>query len=830
MSSPPPASTSGMSPQNNSTLEMGLAAIKQKDYQQAIAYLVPIAQSQSHRSSGIRAQMGLVVAYEHTGEVEEAIAICRTLTQHSNHKVKNWASHHLQQLLQRHPQPEVTKTPNSPLKETGFVPFEPTLQSTKNQLKTPKKETGFIPFNPTPAKPPQVKLTKNTPSDSTSKKPKTSKPQDSLPSVPPIKSPKIVEKIEDYPTKSSDSFSESKSQDETQTETVHSLNWRQAERATQWRRLKPLNLIRFRIEQVLTVYAFLWFLPRFVEFLIDTTNDLLRWLPFVKPIPLFYYDPTQFVYSSLFILFFLSPWLLDGILSWCYGMKPLPRTTLFKSSPEANKILRSYCQQHNWKVPPLKVLPTDAPLAMTYGFLPRFARIVVSQGLLEKLSEDEIALIYAREIYQFNPWNLAVMSLVTILTQIPYFIYSQLPNLAEHFSDLFKTRWLSWIPDNITSMISNSLKIITWVISLFSYGIYWILRWPALWISRRRVYYSDRIACNLTGNPNGLTRALLKISIGMSQSIQKDSQTSTLLEGFEFLMPMSYKQALTFGSLATHQPIESLLQWDIVNPHHKWMTLNHTHPLIGDRLLILSLYANFWQLETELDLSPQNTTRTQAILSRYSKLLLQGAPYFGVPLGLMMGSLIWLIGGIFTTLGVWQLEWLFGDFWILAGCIPLGCSLGIFFRINAFFPDIKPTTQLSNPSLADLYTSTDTLPVDSQVICLEGKLLGRPRLSNLLTQDLMLQTTGGLVKLHYIPLLTPLANLWFPSTHPVDFCGETVKVTGWWRRGATPWIDVETLQTQDGKINLAGGHPIWSTILACMIAFWGAYMISQGGF
>ncbi len=820
MSSPPPASTSGMSPQNNSNLEMGLAAIKQKDYQQAIAYLAPIAQSQSNRSSGIRAQMGLVVAYEQTGDVEEAIAICRTLTQHSNHKVKKWASNHLQQLFLRHPQLEVTKTSNSPIKETGFVPFEPSLQPTQNQLKPPKKETGFIPLNPTPPKPPQVQLTKNTPSDSTSDPPQTSTPPQ-----------KIVEKIENHPAEYPDLSAEFQTKDETVIEPVHSLNWRQAERATQWRRLKPLNLIRFRLEQVLTVFAFLWFLPRFVEFLIDTTNDLLRWLPFVKPIPLFYYNPTQFVYSSLFILFLLSPWLLDGLLTGCYGMKPLPLTTLFKFSPEANKVLRSYCQKNNWKVPTLKVVPTDAPLAITYGFLPRFARIVVSQGLLEQLSEDEIALIYAREIYQLNPWNLAVMSVATILTQIPYLFYWILPYFAEPSSDLFKTRWLKFIPDNILAIFSKILTIIAWVISPFSYGIYWILRWPALWISRRRVYYSDRMACNLTGNPNGLIRALLKMAIGMSQSIQKESQTSTLLEGFELLMPISYKQALTFGSLATRYPRESLLQWDLVNPHRKWMTLNHTHPLIGDRLLILSLYANFWQLETELDLSPHNSsTPPQAKLSKYSKLMLQGAPYFGIPLGLMMGSVIWLIGGIFTTLGVWQLEWLFGDFWILAGCIPLGCSLGIFFRINAFFPDIKPTTQLSNPSLADLYASADTLPVDSQGMCLEGKLLGRSRLNNSMAQDLMLQTTTGLVKLHYIPLLTPLAHLWFPSTHPVDFCGETVKVIGWWRRGATPWIDVETLQTQNGKINFVGGHPIWSTILACVIAFWGAYMISQGGF
>ncbi|MCG5061397.1 MAG: M48 family metalloprotease [Limnoraphis sp. WC205] len=806
----PPASGSGNSPESNPSLETGLAALKQKQYQTAITHLEAIAQSQSSRTAGIQAQMALVVAYERTRNVKKAIALCQSLAQHPKPKVKTWAEKTLQELKVRYsvetkPQAE-HKNPTPPPKEPGFVPFEPPQKqsSVDEQLnnyrsKSAQKQSHIF------------------------KEINTNKSD--------ILEENFINKIEASTSLENENNIQSQETLEDKISTkFEQLTWRQAERATEWRRLKSLNLTRFYVEQALTIWAFIWFTPRLIEFLMDTTNNVLLWLPFVNPIQLFYRDPTQFVYISFAVLLVLSPWLLDGLLKLAYGMKPLPMTTLFNSSQEANRILRSYCQQRNWKVPALKVLPTNAPIAITYGWLPRFARIVVSQGLLDQLSEDEIAVIYAREIASVGEWNFLVMSFVTIILQIPYQLYWQSAQWVEQSGDLIN-RLPEKVPNFVRSILSLIIPILNGIftiISPFSYGLYRILRLPTLWLSRRRVYYSDRTACNLTGNPNGLTRAIVKIAIGMAKEIQQQG-TSSLLEGFDLLMPVSSSQALTFGSVAAdYGKIESLLTWDLANPYRQWLEINNTHPVIGDRLLILSQYASFWNLNTELDLSAKNSASTSDRSLQHRRLLLQGAPYFGLPAGLMLGSLIWLLGGFLSAVGVWQLEWLFGDFWILAGCIPLTCSLGIFLRINSFFGEIKPSTPLQNPSLVSLLTDANALPIDSQPLYLEGKLQGREGLSNLMGQDLILKTATGLIKLHYIPELTPLA-IFGKSTHPVELIGESINLRGWWRRGATPWIDVETLQTQDHQVTLTGGHPIWSTILACVLAFWGAYMISQGG-
>jgi hypothetical protein len=62
--------------------------------------------------------MGLVVAYEHTGEINRALALCQILTNSSNPQVKEWAVRHLTQLTNRYP------SAGSESNITGFVAFD----------------------------------------------------------------------------------------------------------------------------------------------------------------------------------------------------------------------------------------------------------------------------------------------------------------------------------------------------------------------------------------------------------------------------------------------------------------------------------------------------------------------------------------------------------------------------------------------------------------------------------------------------------------------------------------------------------------------------------
>ncbi|NEP82993.1 MAG: M48 family metalloprotease, partial [Okeania sp. SIO3B3] len=622
--------------------------------------------------------------------------------------------------------------------------------------------------------------------------------------------------------------------------------WREAGRAKGGRQLKSPNLTLFWLEKIVVGASLYWLSLTILKLTLDITNDFLVWLPYFQPIQIFYRDPTRNFIIFLTVLFVFSPWLIDGLLTLGYGLQNLPTTTLINYSKEANKLLRSFCQKRKIQKIKLKILPIDVPIAFSYGWLPRFFRIVVSQGLLDKLAEDEIATIYAREISHVKNGDFWLISIATLILQIPYTIYWQLTFLADWVLDFIERGLPDFLPEFIKSclpILVSGFRVFAAIISTLSYGLYWLLKLPILWLSRRRVYYSDRLACNLTGNPNGLTRSILKITIEMANDIQNQGKIRNLLESFELLMPVGINQAITIGSVCSHSNFESIFNWDILNPYSHWLAINDSHPLLGERLKILSLYANFWQLETEINLENINTnTIEKNQLSRnqqekslttpnfnLQKLLLQGAPFFGMLIGLLFAGLFWLIGGISSAVGLWRLDWLWGDISILVGSLAIGFSIGILIRINHFFPDIKPSKTLQHPNLLELLTAPEALPLDSQSIQLKGQLLGKSGMSNLLGQDLILQTTEGLIKLHYSSQLGPIGNLWPTLTNPGSLVGKSITVTGWWRRGAIPWIDINNLKADGGKI-INNGHPVWSTIVACIFSIWGVYMIYVGRF
>ena len=833
MVSPPNPNQSGSSAKQS--LEAGLAALKQQDYPTAIALLESVTQTAANgSSSGIRAQMGLVAAYKATGNLKKAIALCSSLAKSPNSQVKTWADRALTELTPPRPpkppqnKPKSAETPP----ETGFVAFDAGTKSPKKSLggdglrpaslrPTADKKTGFLPLEPTAApanaKSQHISPPPPPPTD------QTSEPENSTETPPDkeISGENSSNSPTDIPGVASPD--------------TYQLTWREAGRAKSPRPLKPLKLLEFRVEAVASAIA-LFFLARFVlQFLLTNTNSLLvqlyifSRLPIFAPIQLFYRDPTPFVQMVFGLLLASSPWLIDALLKLFCGIETLRGSVLSKHSKEASRVLRSFCTKQNMPVPVLKLLPLNVPVAFSYGCLPRFARIAVSRGLLEQLTDDEIATIFARELGHISHWDFAPMSLALLVIQIPYLIYWQVAHWQERLCDLMTIEFLR-----------SAVKFVAAAISAISYGIYKLLRWPMLWLSRRRVYFSDRTAAEITGNPNGLTRALAKIAIGIAGNIEQEKQTSFFLESFDLLLPVGVGQAVSLGSAALHAPLEQILLWDVSNRERNWLTVNSAHPLLGERLKLLALYAQFWKLDTELDLAnagvPEQPKKGKLSLFKSilefkdSKLFLQGAPFFGIPMSLAIVGMLWLIGGIFSRTSIWQLDWLWGDRSIIWGCLPIGFSIGTLMRINYFFPDITPR-ETASPSLPEILSNPESLPLDAEPVRLEGPLLGRSGMNNWLGQDLILQTATGLVRLHYVSRFGYIGSLWpflfKETTRPSDLIGTSVVATGWLRRGATVAIDLESLRSQGGRVS-DSGHPIWSAVLAFAAAIWGAYIIIQG--
>ena len=774
---------------NLTDLEAGLAAFKQEDYSTAALLLENSLSMPTEQPLVARAQMAIAIAYERLGETDQAAHVCQLLQNSSSEQVQTWAIRTLHTLIKRHPHlahlhniPSASEEPkssaaisDSSMDLSGFVPLSsPTPTQSSSQ-------TGFIPLNTAseqsdPASPPIRSASAVVPPIATSNK-------------------AAVEPVEPSVN-------------------LYQPTWRNAGRAKNWKPLGQVKRLQLAAIQLVTAIALFVGIQQILYWVFASYETML-----VRLLPRLGFSIVQsgeprwtasFTAVLLLVILAGSRWILDGLLTILYGLQPLTLPKLAGYSPETTQLLPRFCRQHGISSPALGILLTQAPIAFTYGAMPAIARIVVSQGLLDQLTDDEIAAIYANELGHLANWDVPLMSVAMVILQIPYTLYRVVAD---------------WGSQKTAAVSRASASLI----AAFSYGLYWLLHWIPLWLSRQRVYYSDRVATDLTGNPNGYTRALLKIAIGTAKEVQHQKQTSYLLEGFDLLMPLSHRAAISLGSLYPHLPIEPVLQGEI-NPYRQWLAINNSHPSTGDRLQLLSLYARHWQLDPEINWQsmPNQKLRQSALTGQqWRSLLFQGAPYFGIVLGLLIACLLFLLGGVGKQLNLEAISWMAGDRTLLRGLPFVGFCVGTIIRLNPFFPEIRSSSlRASAPdiSLADTLQQALPLPINSQMIRLEGRVLGRTEISNHLNQDLLLETATGMVRLHCTSRFGFLGDLFPKTTRPADLVNQTVVATGWFRRGTTAWLDVDTLRSSSGRVSQSA-HPVWSVVAGAIAAVIGILTI-----
>jgi Zn-dependent protease with chaperone function len=499
------------------------------------------------------------------------------------------------------------------------------------------------------------------------------------------------------------------------------------------------------------------------------------------------------------LIFFAAPYVLDWILRQFYGLQPHSIVRLAQTSPEAQRHLQTVCNKQKIPIPQLGRLATAAPIVFSYGSLGKDTRIVISQGLLDQLNEAEIASLIAAEISYVSPLNMGLLTGLMVILQIPYLIYWLTANIGDRLMD-----WAEGQDNRAIDILGRIAAYGLGALSTIGYVIFWIMRWAGLVLSRRRSAYGDQAATNQTGNPNAQATALMKLTEGMSQDIRQRGHTDFLLEGWELLMPVGYRQAVSVGSLVGKLPVEELLEWDLVSPVRKVLMINNSHARLGDRLSRLMYYAQTWRLAPEFpDLASQPAQPTS-----WGQLLWTGMPFGGAAIGYGMALMLWAIAWVLYICRLPQLAWLGSDFKLFYGLPLIGFGLGTFLRFNQYFPDLPAAWQRQSPSptvdFAAAIQDSRAHPNNVRPTVLSGKLLGRRGLSNWLGQDLILQNdSGGLVRLHLV------------RSRPASLVGQSISAIGWLRRGATPWVDVEILRTNGGQV-VQGGHQISAVVIGAV--------------
>ncbi|HEY9648780.1 MAG TPA: M48 family metalloprotease [Chroococcidiopsis sp.] len=888
-----------------------MAALARSEFELAIAHLSAIGQTAADARTQIRAQVGLIQAYRGSGNIQQAIACCETLLGETlirspNAQAHQWALQMLETLRVAAIRPSASRSASLPASDpSGFTPLPPTGAA---------DSTGFVPLSPTPTSSAPSSPRERVDGDSAGFTPLGGQPPTTgresvtgaqLPNLTPaaknadesslgrdagasdrtddwnpfdaaVESSMVDSSIESDAsaqrpvTDAQRPVTDTYRAAETEIPGLPRQNWRQAGRAQKWSGLGKLDRSTLWGVQALTAIALLvlgWGLWK--ALIVVIVAPILGLIPSLALYDLrqllLLSNPIVWIGLGLVAIAALSPWLLDRILQSVYGAKSMHLDLLSRYSPESTRVLRRFGQGRS--LPRLWIVYTNAPLALTYGLTPQDARLVVSQGLLDQLSDDEIAVIVAGELGHITTWDFAMTSFVTLLAQIPYGVYSRVSAWGDRQHD-------------------RVLQSVAVGVSSLGYGFYRLLRAAGLWLSRLRLSYSDRIACEMTGNPNGLTRALLKMALGIAQDVRRQGRIMPLLESFDLLIPVGCPTALTLGSVGQSNAFEPLLVWDYSHPLRRWLWFNNTHPPLGDRLQQIARYARHWRLESELNLplapgsesggrpwpllalgwgigggivlsgllmllgaiaEPLNWATAQwvvlnapglellvvigasigALMAIERRCWLQLAPLIGAAWGAATVGLLWVVGVIARYANWLELDWMWGDRSLLVGCLLIGLGIGTFTRINPLFPDIRREDVQVNPRLGDLLSDATISPLNSVPVRFTGKLLGDRGFSNQLSQSLILQCDSGLIALHHQSPLGAVGDLFPQALRPRNCVGQSVTITGWFRRGATPWVDIDTLQAPRGIV-LKSGHPLWLTLLSFVAVFLGLYTILRG--
>ncbi len=583
------------------------------------------------------------------------------------------------------------------------------------------------------------------------------------------------------------------------------LKWIYADRLSQGRSLRSIKPGQLWLAQIGGAIAFYVLWQTVIHQVAAIANSCLvlldRYLPFrLRSLPGDWQQMSWPLLIAMGMIAIAAPWLWDLWLRSTAEGLPCPMSFLRTHSSEAAGLINRQCRQCRWPLPTLWKLPTDIPLIFSYGWLPRNARIVISQGLLTRLKEDEIAALVAYEMSHWKRWHWRLLSVTGLILQVLLWFYWQ--------SALWGNRQIGLV------------KMLAGTTSTLAYSLFWLLRLPIIGMARVRTYYSDRAATVVTGNPNGLTRALAKLSFGLAASVEQQGYTPILIESLTPLLPVS-------ADLARHRlysqiPLAKLFAWDVQNPLSAWMSCLATHPPLGDRLSRMMVYTQRWRLTCEIHLKSKPQRRGLSA-KEWQQLARQGTPYMGLAAGLAIGLLLLGLGAIAAALKWPMLDWMHKDIGLFRCCLLLGTGVGITLRLNRFFPDLSFSVPPSE-SLDAWVSDHNLLPADSIPTNLSGILLGRPGIANWLGQDLFLKTQFGLMKIHYYSELGPLGNSVSLERTPLSISHTSVQIIGWYRRGNQPWIDIDKIRADNGSL-LQAAHPVYSLLLATIASGSGLWLL-----
>ncbi|MHA1781882.1 MAG: zinc metalloprotease HtpX [Promethearchaeota archaeon] len=485
--------------------------------------------------------------------------------------------------------------------------------------------------------------------------------------------------------------------------------------------------------------------------------------------------------------YLISPY----IIQWIYRIDWIEYEDFARQFPHLHEAVQKVVDVHGIQTPRIGFIHDGNPNAFTFGHTKNNARIVITDGILQYLDENEQKAVLAHELGHVIHNDFILMTVVfaipLILLTIARWAY-----YAVRFSGRGSKDEGSYI---ILALLA---------IAVLSYIAYWIGYLVSLFISRIREYYADEHSAELTRNPNYLSTALVKIAYGIlaveneAQIYEKKSSKVNALKGLGIFDPKkaSYLAIESYNGSKpiVKEQIQAAAGWDLFNPWAKYFQMFSTHPLPARRIQRLNEQCEEYNVPIEIDFSQARQIKEEqvgkSIIGKFlTDIIVKKLPaiIFWIFVLITIASILAIIGLIPIVPSLLSLITVknFVFLWFIAFyMMGFATILRTVFMYRRGFEPKK---------VIDLVTQINVSPVRPIPAIIEGTIVGKGIPGYYFGEDLFFQDDTGLLYVDYRFGLR-IVDFFWAITRADQQVGKKVRIRGWYRRGPNPYIQIDRLE------------------------------------
>ncbi|KKU86344.1 MAG: Protease HtpX-like protein [Parcubacteria group bacterium GW2011_GWA2_47_9] len=238
---------------------------------------------------------------------------------------------------------------------------------------------------------------------------------------------------------------------------------------------------------------------------------------------------------------FGSYWFSDKLVLAMSRAKPI----LKEDAPELYRVVENLAITAGLPTPRIYIIEERAPNAFATGRDPKHAVVAVTRGLLERLERAELEGVLAHELSHIGNRDMLIAAIAAVLASAIVIV-----------SDIFmRSLWFGGRRDDRRGGGAAIMLVVGLVVAILAPIAAIMLR---LAISRKREFLADVSGALLTRYPEGLARALEKISKDPRPLRAANNATASLY----IANPLKGEEQVSWFSklFMTHPPVEERLK------------------------------------------------------------------------------------------------------------------------------------------------------------------------------------------------------------------------------------------------------------------------------